>query len=511
MRSRRIAALLLALAMVAVSCSSDSGETTTTSGGDTETTAGSSDTTEAPGGSGEGTVVAALTGDIDNFDPHTNQLILFQYSVKENVFETLVGYDEDLNLVPELAESWEVNDDASEYTFTLVEDATFHDGTPVTAEAVVANLERVGEQDSVWAGRVALVEEYETPDERTVIIRLSQPSAPFLDGLTGLSIMSPDSFENAVESPVGSGPFQFVEWVPNDHILLERNDDYWGDPVAYAELELRPIPDSQVAYTNLQAGEVDVVVTASTALVEQAEAAGDGEIVKPNFSNSMTLIEMSGIEDVLVRRAIAHALDRDAVNEVAFGGQGEIADSPLPKGNFAYCEVESYDYDLEAAEALLEEAGAEDFAFQMEVLSGRPQAEQLGRIWQQGLEAIGVDLTINVSELSVWLDYYVNRDYDVTWNGFNHPADPHPYWELVMGEDRRTPEVEELFQAAAASSDMEERADLYCQLQELALENLEIFPVILEPLNSIVASDRVSGYELWPNGWGIFTNMTVDE
>ena len=504
------------MSLVVAACSGDTEGTTTTGGGTgtpdggTDTTQGGTDTTADPGsGDAEGRVVVALTGDIDNFDPHTNQLILFQYSVKENVFETLVGYDEDLNLVPELAESWEVSDDATEYTFTLVEGATFHDGTPVDAEAVVANLQRVGEQQSVWAGRVSLVEQYETPDDRTVKITLSQPSAPFLDGLTGLSMISVDSFDSAVENPIGSGPFEFVEWVPNDHILLERNDDYWGDPVDYAELELRPIPDAQVAYTNLQAGEVDVIVVASTALVEQAETVGDGEIVRPNFSNSMTLIEMSGIEDVRVRQAIAHAMDREALNQVAYGGQGEVADSPLPKGNFAYCEVESYEYDLERAQELLAEAGAEGFEFQMEVLAGRPQAEQLGRIWQQGLEEIGVDLTINVSELSVWLDYYVNRDYDVTWNSFNHPADPHPYWELVIGEDRRSEATEELFQQAAQAADVDERADLYCQLQELALEEMVIFPVILEPLHSIVASDRVSGYEIWPNGWGIFTNMTV--
>ena len=509
-KKHRLLALLLALAMLAAACSSEessdgSTSETTTGSETTETTTGEGNGSE---GSSDARVVAALTGDIDNFDPHTNQLILFQYSVKENVFETLVGYDDSLSVVGELAETWEVNDDATEFTFHLVEGATFHDGNPVDSEAVVANLKRVGEQESVWANRVSLVEEYETPDASTVIIRLSQPSAPFLDGLTGLSIMSPASFDTAVQSPVGSGPFKFVEWSPNEHILLERNDDYWGGPVGYAELELRPIPDAQVAYTNFQAGEVDVIVVADSALVDQVDATGDGAIVRPEFSNSVTLIEMSGIEDVNVRRALASALDRESVNEVAFGGEGVIADSPLPSGNWAYCPTESYDFDLEAAAGYLEEAGVSDLSVQIEILAGRPQAEQLARVWQQDLAEIGVDLEANVSEISVWLDFYVNRDYDMTWNSFNHVGDPHPYWELVIGGDRRTADEEELFQAAAATGDLDERAEIYCDLQALALENLEIFPVLFEPLASVVASDRIDGYRLLPNGWGIFTDIT---
>lgn len=515
---KRLLALLLVLAMVAGACTSGDGESPETTAGDTstETTAAGGDTDggtddgSEPAGMGDpdARVVAALTGDIDNFDPHTNQLILFQYSVKENVFETLVGYDDSLNVVGELAETWEINDDATEFTFNLVEGATFHDGTPVTAEAVVANLERVGNQESVWASRVSLVEEYETPDESTVIIRLSQPSAPFLDGLTGLSIMSPDSFDSAVQAPVGSGPFKFVEWSPNEHILLERNDDYWGDSVGYAELELRPIPDSQVAYTNLQAGEVDIIITADSALVEQAKVTGVGEIVRPEFSNSVTLIEMTGIEDVNVRRALASAMDRQSINDVAFGGEAVLADSPLPKGNWAYCETIDYPFDLDAAADYLAEAGVSDLEIQIEVLAGRSQAEQLARVWQQDLAEIGVDLSVNVSEISVWLDFYVNQTYDMTWNAFNQVGDPNPYWEIVVGEGRRTAEEEEHFQAAAATPDQEERAEHYCELQRLAMENLEIFPVLFDPLYSIVATDRIDGYRLLPNGWGILTDVT---
>lgn len=480
---------------------------------------GTSGGTNAGNGEGGGDVdelVVAISGDIDNFDPHTAQLVVHSFAVKHTVFSTLVDYDENLELRPDLADDWSVNDDATEFTFHLVEGATFHDGTPVTAEAVAQSLERVGEANSVWAPRVEHVENVDIVSDTELVVHLSQPAANFLDGLTGVAILAPSSFEDAEHTPVGSGPFKFVEWVANEHIVLERNPDYFGTPPSVETLEFRPIPDEQVAFVNLQAGEVDVIVSAGTALVEQAEAASL-PVVRPPFSAAMIIAEMGGttgtLEDVRVRQALAHALDRESVNEIEFNGDGELLDAPLPTGFEAYAAQDAYDFDLDRSQALLQEAGAEDLSLQIEVLSGSGWADSTARVWQENLAKIGVDMKINVSENTVWLDTYVSHDYDIIINNFP-PPEPHVFFDLGLrpllqdGEnwyDR--PDIDEMIDLAVATSDTDERGQVYADLQAHVMEELPILPVLTMPLASVTAAD-IQGYQLDPRGFGMFEQVT---
>ena len=515
----RYGLIVMAFSLVLGACTQEA-DTTTTSDGAVEPTSTSESsedpaTTTPTGDLSDATIVVAIEGDIDNFDPHTQPLVMFDYTISNTVLESLVRLDPvTLQVAPRLAESVDVNDAATEFTFTLPEGVVFHDGTPLDSEAVVASLERAA--DNLLAPTFANVSSYQTPDDLTVVITLSQPNAAFLDRLSDASIISPNSFEDTASMPIGTGPFQFVSWTPNESIKLERFEDYRGEQPAFQALEFRPIPDEQVALTNLQAGEVDVVVIASPTLAAQAESVEDIEVSRPPSTTSEVLIELMGVEsplvdDVRLRRALAYALDKEAVREIVYRGQGDLFWRPITSASWAYEPIEGPDFDLERARELVEEAGADGLTLTIEVLSSFPESEQLARVWQQDLAKIGINLEIEVSELSVWLDRYLAQNYDLTWNAMNVSGDPNTYWDVIaplhLNQMWDRPDVEALIDEAVSTSDKDERVKAYLELDRIHTDDMPIIVVQSRPLASLVATDRVDGYLLTPLGWGWFEDM----
>lgn len=475
-------------------------------------TSGSADT--AGGGAAGGTLTVTLPGDIDDFDPHTNQLIQYEWAIRDNVFDALVAYDENLDIVPDLAQ-FEASDDARTFTFRLNPSAVFSDGTPVDARAVVASLRRAASSKGVWAARLAGVASYRTPDAQTVVIGLREPNAAFLDGLTRIAIVAPSGFRDARRRPVGSGPFTFESWTPNSEIVLKRNPRYWGEKPSYETLVLRPVADEQVALNDLYAGSVDVVGSASTDLVRQVDRT-KAKVVEPSASNSIALVELMGrsgaLADPKLRQALAYAFDRDAVRKVAYGDRGDSGWSPLPTGSWAYAEQEGYPYDVARARALVEQAGATGKTITLELLTGNPEATKMARVWQQSLKEAGLNLKIRTSELSVWLDKYTTRDYDAIWNFFNVSGDPDSFFDIIMKphlEDQyRNPAMQRLIAEAKGTTDQAERARLYGELQRMLVDDMPVLTVQSRPLAALTADD-VTGVQVNPLGWPLLAGASV--
>jgi len=459
-------------------------------------------------------VVVALPGDIDNFDPHTNQLNIYQFAVRDLVFSTLVKYDVALEIQPDLAD-FEVNDDATVFTFSIDPDAVFQDETPVNADAVIQSLERAaGTEGSIWAPRLADVASYDATDDTTVTITLNSPNAAFLAGLTDIAIIAPSNFDDVASAPVGSGPYSFTSWEPNKQIELTRFDDYFGEAAPTKTIIEQPIADQQVALNNLYSGTVDVMTTASAATVAQVDASR-ATVVEPDTSNSLQLIEYNSsgkLADPRVRQALAYALDKDSIQEIAFGGGGSTAWSPIPESSWAYAEQDGYPYDLDKAKALLAEAGVSDLTFDLEILTGYPEAESIARVWQASLAEIGVTLNPKVEELSVWLDKYIARDYDATWNAFNVGGDPNSFFDVIMtphlGDDYPNTEVTDLVAQAKSVSDQDARAAIYAQLQEIIVADLPVMIVQSSPVAAIVGT-KVTGYEINPLGNSLLAQVAV--
>ena len=187
-------------------------------------------------------VTIAAANDIDTADPHINQSLVYGNVVRLNVFNALVRYADDLSYVPDLAETWE-NPDAQTYVFHLRQGVKYHNGQELEASHVEYSYKRIADKKAVFASRVANIDIYEVLDKYTIRMHLSAPQADFIDGLVGLSIVSPEVDADLDKKPVGSGPFQFVEWVPNDHITLQRYPGYFEPNLARVDkLVFKVIP-----------------------------------------------------------------------------------------------------------------------------------------------------------------------------------------------------------------------------------------------------------------------------
>lgn len=482
--------------------------------------------TSASGGSGSGSssaagttavkdqLTVAIPGDINDFDPHTNQLTAYEYAVRILVFNSLVKYDANLKLVPDLAQ-FSVNSTATVFTFQLNPKAVFQDGTKVDAAAVVASLKRAaGSKGSIWAPRLADVKSYATPDTGIVVITLNKPNAAFLAGLTDIAIMAPSSFATAKSKPVGSGPYSFVSWTPNKQIVLKRFGNYFGTPGRAEQIVEEPITDQQVALNDLYSGSVDIIADAATATTTQVDSSR-ATVVSPKNSNSMDLIEFNSsgkLADPRVRQALAYALDKSSIQKIAYNGQGTTTWSPLPASSWAYSAQAGYPYNLATAKSLLAAAGATHLSFTLDLLTGYPQATAMARVWQQSLAQIGVTMTPKTEELSTWLDQYVSRKYDAIWNLFDVGGDPNSFWDVIMtphlGDDFKDPQMQSLMAQAIGTPDQEQRAKYYAQLQKMMVGQLPIMVVSWEPVASITAT-HVTGYEMNPQGWALFGNAAV--
>lgn len=464
-----------------------------------------------------GDLIVGIAQDIDTLDPHISQLLMFGDTLRRTVFSGLVQYTADLSYTGDLAESWENPDDTT-YVFTLREGLTYHDGTPVDASHVEFSYKRIGEQETVWSSRVANIASYEVNDSRTITIKLNNVQADFLDGLVPLSIISPEIAENIETAAVGTGPFKFVEWVTNDHISLEANPDYF-DPAmpGVATVRFTVIPEPQVAITNLQSGDINAV---SDVPVSQTSALeGDDRVAVINVpTSSIHIFEMLGKNHELirtnaqVRQALAHCLDKNAVQQVVFSGGGLPKWSFVGSTHWAYKDVPGYDYDPAAAKAILEEQGVSDLEFTVLCIQGYPDGERAATIWQAGLAEAGITMNIEIQELSVWLDNYINHTYDVIWNVFPGFADPNYFVSLGLephfqdGWDNA--EAKELATTANQTLDQAARAEQYGRLQELFVQDLPILVIQEAPKVSLTAPN-VSGWEINPLSWVGINSVTI--
>lgn len=466
-----------------------------------------------------GDLVAATGGDIDTLDPHISQLNVYGDMMRFTVFNSLVTFAPDLSYTGDLAESWE-NPDEKTYVFTLREGVTYHDGTPVVAADVQFSFDRVIEKDTVWSGRLMNIDTYEVLDDRTISVKLKDVQADFLDGLTEISIISEAIAADIENMPIGTGPFRFVEWVPNDHISLEANPDYFvsGEP-GVATLRFNVLPEPQVAITNLKSGDVrgvlDIPVAQSTALE------GSSEVVVLNVPTSaLAIFEMLGKNNetirsnARVRQALAMCLDKHAIQQTVYAGGGFPKWTFVGSESWAYVDVPGYDYDPDGAKAILEEEGAAGLEFTVLSIQGYPEGEQAATIWQAGLAEAGVKLNIELQELSVWLDNYLNHTYDVIWNVFPGFADPNYFVSIALGphfaDGWTNEEAAQLAVSANQTLDQAKRLEEYTRLQEIFVEELPILVMQEMPKVSLTAPS-VENWKINSLSWVLLNQVSVTE
>ena len=484
----------------------------------------------------------------------------------DQMFEGLVTLEEGgTNVVPGLASEWEVSEDAMAYTFTLEEGVTFHDGSPFNAEAVCFNFDRwfnfpkafqgadaTYYYNTVFGGfagsKEALYESCEAPDEATAILNLTRPSVSFLPALalSNFTLGSPTALEEfgadegrinadsifeatgtyGTEHPSGTGPFKFVEWTRGDRLVMERNEDYWGEfPGNIDELIFRPIADGAARLQALQTGEIQGYDLVDPQDYETIEGDENLQLLnRPAFNVGYIGFNQAvePLDDIAVRQAIAHAVNRQEIVDAFYAGQGEVAKEFMPPELFGYADdVTEYEYDPDKAKQLLQDAGYTlpvkiDFAYPTDV--SRPYMPDP----QANYEAMKADLEECCFEVetksAVWSpDYLANVDtgkYGVRllgWTGdFGDPDNfigtffqtPQPAWGF---------ENEEIFGClndAEVETDTDARTAMYQECNRLIMDFLPGVPYVhTQPGLAFIAN--ITGYVPSPVSLEQFSLVTV--
>ncbi len=416
-----------------------------------------------------------------NLDPTAGAAAAIDEIVYANVFEGLTQIGSGGEVQPGLAESWEVSEDGKVYTFKLHEGVKFHDGTAFDAEDVKFSLDRARGADSTNAQKPLFeaIDTVEVVDPTTVKVTLKQPQGSFLYnmGWGDAVIVAPESAEGNKENPVGTGPFKFDNWAKGSSITIVKNPDYWGDPAALEKAEFRIIPDAAAAIPALLSGDVQAFpnMPAGDAL-PQIQSDPRFEVVVGATEGETILSTNNGKEpfnNLKVRQAIAHALDRQAIIDAGSAGLGVPIGSHFSPANAAYVDLTgTYPHDIAKAKELLKEAGFENGFKATLKLPPPAYARDGGQVIASQLREIGIDLEIIPVEWAQWLDQvFKEKDYDLSIVSHTEPNDIGIYARDDYYFDYHNPEFNKVIAELDVTADQEKRNELYKQAQKILADD----------------------------------------
>jgi peptide/nickel transport system substrate-binding protein len=442
------------------------------------------------------------------------------------VYDRLVHTAPDGSLVPGLAESWEYSPDGTVLTFHLREGVQFQDGAPFDAAGVKANIERSQTlEGSTLASELARISEVVVV-ALTVELHLSSADATLPAVFSGRSgaMISPGSLADPEldRTPVGAGMFKLVEFAEGSDFALERWDGYWDpEAVQVARIEVKVLPDTATRVNAVRAGEIDI------APIEPADVATlegvDGVTVRLNetlrYVYLATNLAMTPLDDLRVRQAVMHAIDRQALLDGPYYGYGERTLQPWPDGYFPHVPEldERYPYDPDRARELLAEAGHPDgFSADIIVVPSPAAYQLLGEAVQAQLAEVGIDLNVQITEpAQLGPAMYVDKTAMFALLYTNGSIDPANTVGTRFSADGffnaggySTPRLEELYQQSLATTDEAERTVVMQDISREVVEQVLDMPLFFAREPEAI-SDRVVGYESWVTGRPEFRGVGV--
>jgi peptide/nickel transport system substrate-binding protein len=554
----------LALALVAAGC-----------GGDDDDEEGAAATTAAgeDGGATGGTLVFGTASDPVVLD---GALVSDGESLRaiDQIFETLVSLEPgSTELAPGLAKSWEISDDGLTYTFELEEGVTFHDGEPFNAEAVCFNFDRWYNFEgsfqnpsasyywqTVFGGFAETDPESGAPeesyydscnpvDEGTVELKLTKPSSAILGALalSNFGIASPKALEEfganegtvdeegvfrptgtfGTEHPIGTGPFMFESWTRGDRLTIARYEDYWGEKAKLDKVIFRPIPDNAARLQALQTGEIQGYDLVEPQDIETIESDENLQILdRPAFNVGYVGFNQAKkpLDNIKVRQAIAHGLNRQEVVDEFYGGRGEVAKQFMPPEVVGYADdVTEYEYDPEKSKQLLQEAGLTlpvpiEFYYPSDVSRPyMPDPKRNFEAFRQSLEQAGFRVTPKTAPWSP--DYLGAVDegnaqvYLLGWTG--DYGDPDNFVGTFFQNPQKAwgfdnPEIHQALADAETETDLERREELYREANRLIMDFLPGVPYV-HTKPALAFQANVTGYQPSPVSLEPFSTVSIEE
>lgn len=484
-------------------------------------------------------LVIAMQADATHLDPHVSGNGVSN-TVTGTMYESLVTFDQDSNIIPMLATEWSVSEDGYKYTLKLREGVTFHDGEPFNAQAVIANYERgkanpdmrIHAQTKAWDSIVA-------DNDYQVTITLKEPNNTFINKLTQTRIISPKAIkelgkDGLAKASAGTGPFIFSERVDGGYTKMVRNENYWGEGPSVDTLTFKVVPEDGARIAMLQTGEADIISPVPPVQVEKIKNNKDITIYNESgityryvtLNKNYTLADgRKPFDDVRVRQAMNYAFDNDAYCQVVFQGYATKPTSIFAKAIMYHAEQTPYDKDIEKAKALMKEAGFED-GFPVEIWVDNTTIEMQGAEFvRQQLAEINIDVKIapqesttiaertsapeNETEVQMW---YVN------WGSGSYEADG-SMRNILHGEKYppdgyntafyNNAEFNKLLDDALKETDPAVIGEMYAKAQSIAWE--ECPWMFLGNDNSIMAMrNYVTGLTFKPSGDIVFTTVGLN-
>lgn len=464
------------------------------------------------------------------------------YEASFLLYDRLVTFDEELKFHPQLAESWEISEDQTAVTFHLREGATFHDGTPVDAEAIKFNIERMMDPEvnntnrPLWDPIVGA----DVVDDLTVTIRTDGPYALLLNTLAHGSgaIVSPSAIEangpeSMTQNPVGAGPYKLASFEPGQELVLEPFAEYWGGKPALDGITLRYIPEAATRVAALKSGSVDVIDGVPSHLIASIESDANLQILSgPSLRPMGFAIQTTKppLDIKEVRQALNHAVPVEAIADKLFFGYAKPSDSPLAFNTFGHRGSDAFAYDQDKAKDLLAAAGYTDTdndgfvdkdGEKIELTLLTPEGQfasdvQITEVVANALQAVGIDAKIEKIEKGAFWDALRVPVAEATWDlgmfGFNPSNASGSYhldsmytsnpdnegrpavWNIARYANA---DVDALLAEAKTTVDPEKRAELLGDAQEIIWDDA---PYVWLQVNDIVsaASSDVKGVEVWP-------------
>ena len=464
-----------------------------------------------------GTLIYARNIDAKTLDPHFSAQFSERFALY-CIYNTIVAWDTNFNIVPELAESWDITEDGKTIEFQLRPGVKFHDGTDCDADAVKWNLERIlnPNVNSPQRGQLEpAIERVEAVDKTILRLILKKPWRPLLAALGERPgfVISPTAAEKYGDTfgrnPVGSGPFKFVEWVDDSHIILERFEDYWDKGKPYLDrIEIRHVPDIQVQATMVRTGEAHLIDSVDPSVV--ATLRGAPGIVVEEYNSwrwyaTQCDVDKPPFDNPDLRKALAYATDRETIKKVIFNDTGRVMTHPIA-GGWAY--DPSLDnlmtFDLERAREYLEKSGMSGQTFKLTASNDR-LIQDFAQLLQAQYQELGI--TVEIETVDAAESFKLVKEDKTNWTITNWTprADPDGLLRILWhskGFQNTTgfsnPEVDRLLDEAAGTYDTKEAAELYHQVERIIVENAD-YVFIHAPAEVAARREEVMGFQYYPD------------
>lgn len=450
---------------------------------------------------------AAIGGEPDQLDPHKTSAY-FSFQVLENVFDTLVEPDENLEFVGALAQSWQTSADALTWTFTMRDGITFHDGTPCTADDVVFSYRRIIDEELTNAWRFEAVQDVTAPDPRTVVITVTRPAPDLLSAIgnfKGMAIVQRANVESGdiARRPIGTGPFALDSYRAGDRAILLAHEGFWGGTPKIEGVTVRFLSEGNTAQAALQNDEIqwtDAFAPQQTRLLQGNASLTVAEVPSTDYWYLALNEKHLPWDTVQARQAIAYAIDRAGILKVTQYGTGEINQLAIGSTSPWYEKYAPYRTDRAKAADLLRGAGFTGGDLHFLATSEYPETVTVAQLMADALAPLDLRVRIETVDFATWLDKQTNGDFDILMMGWLGNNDPNDYYYNQHHTDGTSnaqgysnPRVDQLLDAGRTEVDETRRRQLYAEAARIIADECSYIylynPAVLQAWQS-----SVSGY-----------------